>query len=653
MEDDLPTEYDVIVVGTGMTESIVAAAASRIGKKVLHLDSNEYYGGLWASFNFDGLQKWMEDCRQPAKTSSEESSSSLLKEGESVKKAGNQFSTVFNLEEKWYIMEEVADTPEGQSSSKKTQTEVDEEGKPRAAGDIADASSHGESEKLEREGSNSEKPESGEGKDQGVPPVTKQWSQNKLKKEYRKFNLDLAPKLLFARGSLVELLISSNIARYAEFRSVTRVLTWLDGRLEPVPCSRADVFSTKHVSVVEKRMLMKLLTACVENEDANKEFEGFEDKTFLDYLKSKKLTPNLVHYVLYAIAMATEKTPCLEGVARTQRFLNSLGRYGNTPFLWPMYGSGEIPQCFCRLCAVFGGLYHLKRAAEAVVVGAGGECTGIVSGQQRLDTTHLVMGVGYAPPEFLKTAPSGGLSRGIFVTDRSILPSDKESLTLLQFPPLDGAKEPVTIIEVGPSTNACPSGLYVLHMTCKQQTCAREDLQAVVHNLLHTEFDDGSVTRIATDTQSTQTVSPHKRQSQDGSTLGDVEAGGESTEEAVERTDAVALKPQVLWSLYYNCPETSQCDLSANVPSNVFLCSGPDLDLDFEFAVNQAKDIFTKMYPESEFLPRAPDPEEIVLEGDEAAPGPAFEGESEGKAEESEESAAAAAASAKNGKSEE
>lgn len=86
MEDDLPTEYDVIVVGTGidfyqkehyylidnywvkkinyifenhgyflffffvkleryyfsiltgMTESIVAAAASRIGKKVLHLD---------------------------------------------------------------------------------------------------------------------------------------------------------------------------------------------------------------------------------------------------------------------------------------------------------------------------------------------------------------------------------------------------------------------------------------------------------------------------------------------------------------------------------------------------------------------------------------------------------------------------------------
>jgi GDP dissociation inhibitor len=69
--------------------------------------------------------------------------------------------------------------------------------------------------------------------------------------------------------------------------------------------------------------------------------------------------------------MAKDITPCLEGVTRTKRFLNSLGRYGNTPFLWPMYGSGEIPQCFCRLCAVFGGVYHLKRAAEAVIVGPG------------------------------------------------------------------------------------------------------------------------------------------------------------------------------------------------------------------------------------------------------------------------------------------
>lgn len=75
---------------------------------------------------------------------------------------------------------------------------------------------------------------------------------------------------------------------------------------------------------------------------------GFRDKTFLEYLKTKNLTPIVQHYVVQAIAMATDKTSCRDGVNRTKHFLNSLGRYGNTPFLWPMYGSGELPQCFCR-----------------------------------------------------------------------------------------------------------------------------------------------------------------------------------------------------------------------------------------------------------------------------------------------------------------
>lgn len=75
---------------------------------------------------------------------------------------------------------------------------------------------------------------------------------------------------------------------------------------------------------------------------------GFENKTFVEYLKHKKLDDQLIHYILYAIAMGGDSTPCLEGVASCQRFLQSLGRYGNTPFICPLYGSGELPQCFCR-----------------------------------------------------------------------------------------------------------------------------------------------------------------------------------------------------------------------------------------------------------------------------------------------------------------
>lgn len=41
-----------------------------------------------------------------------------------------------------------------------------------------------------------------------------------------------------------------------------------------VPCSRADVFGSKQVSMIEKRMLMKLLTFCLDYENQPTEYEG-------------------------------------------------------------------------------------------------------------------------------------------------------------------------------------------------------------------------------------------------------------------------------------------------------------------------------------------------------------------------------------------
>lgn len=53
--NDLPSEFDLVVVGTGFPESVIAAAASRVGKSVLHVDENEFYGGFWASFNLENF----------------------------------------------------------------------------------------------------------------------------------------------------------------------------------------------------------------------------------------------------------------------------------------------------------------------------------------------------------------------------------------------------------------------------------------------------------------------------------------------------------------------------------------------------------------------------------------------------------------------
>jgi Rab GDP dissociation inhibitor len=43
--DEIAKEYDVIVLGTGLTECILSGVLSVKGKKVLHIDRNDHYGG--------------------------------------------------------------------------------------------------------------------------------------------------------------------------------------------------------------------------------------------------------------------------------------------------------------------------------------------------------------------------------------------------------------------------------------------------------------------------------------------------------------------------------------------------------------------------------------------------------------------------------
>jgi Rab GDP dissociation inhibitor len=44
-------KYDIIVLGTGLTECILSGLLSVEGKKVLHIDQNDYYGAASASLN--------------------------------------------------------------------------------------------------------------------------------------------------------------------------------------------------------------------------------------------------------------------------------------------------------------------------------------------------------------------------------------------------------------------------------------------------------------------------------------------------------------------------------------------------------------------------------------------------------------------------
>ncbi|KAK1382801.1 Rab escort protein 1 [Heracleum sosnowskyi] len=54
-----PTSFDLIIIGTGLHESIIAAAASAAGKSVLHLDPNAFYGSHFASLSLPDLSTFL------------------------------------------------------------------------------------------------------------------------------------------------------------------------------------------------------------------------------------------------------------------------------------------------------------------------------------------------------------------------------------------------------------------------------------------------------------------------------------------------------------------------------------------------------------------------------------------------------------------
>ena len=80
-----------------------------------------------------------------------------------------------------------------------------------------------------------------------------------LKKD-REFNIESNSKILLCGGTSIDYLINSGVSEYVEFRSLEsfQYISPEEGQLRSVPCGKADVFSSPHLSMLEKRSLMKL-----------------------------------------------------------------------------------------------------------------------------------------------------------------------------------------------------------------------------------------------------------------------------------------------------------------------------------------------------------------------------------------------------------
>lgn len=175
----------------------------------------------------------------------------------------------------------------------------------------------------------------------------------------RKFVLDMSPKLLYGNGNMVNSLVKSKVCRYLEFRNVTGFFIEDGKDLIAVPCSKSALFTTTSLSPIEKRKMMKFI-----QENDSEEGKGNQNldrnQNFNEYLKSLDLTDRLEKYIGSCLAFSSTTDTLASVQKRIDLFLTSYGRYGQSAFLFPLYGNCELHQAFCRLAAVFGATFCLN-----------------------------------------------------------------------------------------------------------------------------------------------------------------------------------------------------------------------------------------------------------------------------------------------------
>ena len=69
---------------------------------------------------------------------------------------------------------------------------------------------------------------------------------------------------------------------------------------------------------------------------------------------------------------------------------------GKSPYLYPMYGLGELPQGFARLSAIYGGTYMLDKPIDEIVF-EDGKVVGVKSGGEMARCKQVYCDPTYVP----------------------------------------------------------------------------------------------------------------------------------------------------------------------------------------------------------------------------------------------------------------
>lgn len=203
------------------------------------------------------------------------------------------------------------------------------------------------------------------------------------------------------------------------------------------------------------------------------------------------LEPTTRDFIGHSMALFTtddyigDKSMTQETIKRIRLYANSMARYGKSPYIYPLYGLGELPQGFARLSAIYGGTYMLSTSIDEIQYD-GNKVSGIKAtmkdraeegdGMTFTTKTKMILGdPSYFPG---KVQVVGHLLKAICILNHPIDKTDNvDSLQLILPQSQVGRKNDIYIAMVSSAHNVCPKGYYIAIVSTIAETSANHHLE--------------------------------------------------------------------------------------------------------------------------------------------------------------------------------
>lgn len=238
-----------------------------------------------------------------------------------------------------------------------------------------------------------------------------------------------------ADGKLVKMLLHTKVTKYLEWKCVDasyvvqqQAAGWLTAAklaVCKVPANDTEALKSPLMGMFEKKRVAGLYKYVMKVNPQEKETWGdmnLQTSSMKDLFEKHQLEENTIDFLGHSVCLHYNDfylyEPAIDTVEKMQLYMRSQGRYGDSPFLYPIYGLGGLPEAFSRLCAIHGGTYMLNQDAEEITYDADGKVTGIKCGDQTASAPLIICDPSYAGDKNLK--PTNQIIRAICIMNHPI-----------------------------------------------------------------------------------------------------------------------------------------------------------------------------------------------------------------------------------------